>query len=67
MLLMQQSNKLCVSTKEVTNRPEFAIPSLVLKKGYALRKCISIEREQALRAGDLKSDKSFLSLLVDLC
>ncbi|CAH1109549.1 unnamed protein product [Psylliodes chrysocephalus] len=42
-------------------RPAFHTPSLALKIGHALRKCIAIQRGNALRAGNLKKNKTLLS------
>lgn len=49
-------------------RPEFHTPSLALKIGFALKKCIAIERGSALRSGNIKRNKSLLSLndLIDM-
>lgn len=49
-------------------RPEFHTPSLALKIGFALKKCIAIQRGSALRAGNMKMNKSLLSLndLIDM-
>ncbi|KAJ8956206.1 hypothetical protein NQ317_000501 [Molorchus minor] len=44
-------------------RPDFHTPSLALKIGYNLKKCISIERGSALRAGNLKRNRELLSTL----
>ncbi|XP_050497351.1 uncharacterized protein LOC126878588 [Diabrotica virgifera virgifera] len=44
-------------------RPEFHTPSLALKLGYALKKCVAIQRGTALRAGNMKKNKSLLSFL----
>ncbi|XP_074035307.1 uncharacterized protein isoform X1 [Leptinotarsa decemlineata] len=46
-----------------TCRPDFHTPSLALKLGYALKKCISIERGTALRSGNMKRNRSLLSFL----
>ncbi|KAJ8964936.1 hypothetical protein NQ314_004515 [Rhamnusium bicolor] len=46
-----------------TKRPEFQIPSLALKLGYALKKCANIQRGTALRQGDLKNNDLLLSFL----
>lgn len=54
---------LCVSSNEIAKRTEFEIPSLALKIGYSIRKCIGIERGLCLRKGDLKSNETLLSFL----
>lgn len=44
-------------------RPQFDIPSLALKLGYSIRKCISIRKGICLRNEDLKSTESLNSFL----
>lgn len=44
-------------------RPQFDVPSLALKLGYALRKCIGIQRGLYLRNEDLPSSNSLDSFL----
>lgn len=46
---------------DMITRPEFHTPSLALKIGYSLKKCISIQRGNALRAGNLKGNKILLA------
>nr|CAI5862537.1 unnamed protein product [Callosobruchus analis] len=48
---------------EVAKRTEFGIPSLALKIGYSIRKCIGIERGLTLRKGDLKRNEALLAFL----
>lgn len=44
-------------------RPQYHTPSLALKLGYAIKKCISIERGTALRSRNIKRNRSLLSLM----
>ncbi|KAJ8937233.1 hypothetical protein NQ314_011988 [Rhamnusium bicolor] len=63
-IVVQATKQLCESIKsDNTKRPEFGISSLALKIGYALRKCVSIERGTALRPGNIKINESLLSFL----
>lgn len=52
-----------ISSTDLTKKPEFKTPSLALKIGYALKKCIALERGTALRAGNLTRNKSLMSFL----
>ncbi|KAF5304401.1 hypothetical protein FQR65_LT18870 [Abscondita terminalis] len=56
-VIVQATKLLCVATENNQNRPQFNIPSLALKIGYALKKCACIERGSALKKGDLKKMK----------
>lgn len=47
----------------VNKKQEFDTPSLALKIGHSIKKCISIERGQAIRKGDLKRNKELERLL----
>ncbi|KAF5274424.1 hypothetical protein FQR65_LT04340 [Abscondita terminalis] len=63
---VQATKILCVTTTNLAKRVEFQTPSLALKIGHALKKCISFERGNALRAGNTKRNReleSFLSLM----
>lgn len=57
------TKSLCVTSTEIAKRTEFEIPSLALKIGYSLRKCIGIERGLCLRRGDLKRNEILLAFL----
>ncbi|KAF5274676.1 hypothetical protein FQR65_LT16906 [Abscondita terminalis] len=60
--VINATKKLCVSLKgSITSRSEFGIPSLALKIGYALKKCIGIQRGQCLRQGDIVKDKKLVA------
>ncbi|XP_025834091.1 uncharacterized protein LOC112905601 isoform X2 [Agrilus planipennis] len=60
------TKSLCITSKEIAKRTEFGIPSLALKIGYSIRKCIGIERGLCLRNGDLKRNEILLSFLTIL-
>ncbi|KAG5882524.1 hypothetical protein JTB14_006796 [Gonioctena quinquepunctata] len=60
-VIISATKQLCHSHQQITGRPEFGIPSLALKLGYSLKKCVAIERGQALRRGDLARNKKLLS------
>ncbi|KAJ8929546.1 hypothetical protein NQ314_017745, partial [Rhamnusium bicolor] len=66
-MLIDGTKLLCVChINLIGKRPEFNIPSLALKLGYALKKCAAIQRGVALKTGDLNTDgklKSFLHLM----
>lgn len=62
-LVVQATKKLCVTQTEKHKRPEFGMPSLALKIGYALKKCASIERGMALRKMNLKLDRILTAFL----
>lgn len=63
-LVVQATKSISMSLKsDETCRPQYHTPSLALKLGYALKKCISIERGTALRSGNLKRNRSLLSFL----
>lgn len=57
------TKSLCSTSNEVAKRSEFGIPSLALKIGYSIRKCIGIERGLCLRKGDLKRNDILLNFL----
>ncbi|KAJ8943299.1 hypothetical protein NQ314_009788 [Rhamnusium bicolor] len=57
------TKSLCVTSNEIAKRTEFGIPSLALKIGYSIRKCIGIERGSCLRKGDLKRNEILLGFL----
>ncbi|KAJ8909473.1 hypothetical protein NQ315_012787 [Exocentrus adspersus] len=57
------TKSLCVTSNEIAKRTEFGIPSLALKIGYSIRKCIGIERGLCLRKGDLKRNEILLGFL----
>lgn len=64
--IVHATKELCVNQVCSQKRPEFEMPSLALKMGYALKKCASIERGAALKRMDLNTDevlKSFLKLM----
>ncbi|KAI4470857.1 hypothetical protein MML48_1g16811 [Holotrichia oblita] len=61
--VVQAVKMICVSHTLPGKRPEFGVPSLGLKLGHAIRKCISIERGIALRKGNLKKNKELLSFM----
>nr|CAH7745321.1 unnamed protein product [Callosobruchus chinensis] len=57
---------LCRATMTDHGRTQYEIPSLALKIGHSLRKCVGLLRGQSLRAGLLNENenlKSFLELL----
>lgn len=63
-LIIQATKSISMSPySDETCRPDFHTPSLALKLGYALKKCISIERGTALRSGNMKRNRSLLSFL----
>lgn len=45
------------------NRPSFKTPSLALKLGHSIRKCIGIERGKALRKNNIDRDNELKNLL----
>lgn len=53
----------CHANYHAKSRPQFDIPSLTLKLGYSLRKCISIRKGICLRNEDLKAAESLNSFL----
>ncbi|KAK4885661.1 hypothetical protein RN001_001932 [Aquatica leii] len=61
--VVSATKSLCVTTNEIAKRTEFEIPSLALKIGYSIRKCIGIERGLCLRKGDLKRNEILLGFL----
>lgn len=62
-IIVQATKLLCVSHKSNVKRPEFEVPSLALKIGYALKKCAAIQRGSCLKAGNLKGNETLLSFL----
>lgn len=54
---------ICHATFSTKTRPKFDIPSLALKLGYSLRKCISIQKGVCLRKEDLNTVKTLNALL----
>ncbi|KAK9688430.1 hypothetical protein QE152_g35338 [Popillia japonica] len=65
-VIVQATKTLCVTNINFAKRTEFQIPSLALKVGHSLKKCISYERGNALRSGNIKRNReleSFLSLM----
>lgn len=61
-LVIEATKKLTLRSEgAIVSRPTFEIPSLALKIGYALKKCIGIERGQALRHSNIRRDKSLKS------
>lgn len=69
-IIVQATKKITMNpiSSDSIVRPEFHTPSLALKIGFALKKCIAIQRGSALRAGNMKKNKSLLSLndLIDM-
>lgn len=68
-LIVQATKNITMNPISSDNiRPEFHNPSLALKIGFALKKCIAIQRGSALRSGNLKMNKILLSLkdLIDM-
>lgn len=47
--------------QQIAKRPQFEIPSLALKIGCALKKCLAIERGIAHRTENLKRNETLLS------
>lgn len=62
-MVVEATKILCVNHVEVQKRPEFAIPSLALKIGYALKKCVSLERGKALKQMNVSRDQVLTSFL----
>ncbi|KAG5892254.1 hypothetical protein JTB14_014624 [Gonioctena quinquepunctata] len=62
-VIVSATKSLCSTSNEVAKRTEFGIPSLALKVGYSIRKCIGIERGLCLRKGDLKRNDILLGFL----
>ncbi|KAK4879730.1 hypothetical protein RN001_007876 [Aquatica leii] len=65
-VIIQATKTLCVTNTNIAKRTEFQTPSLALKIGHALKKCISYERGNALRSGNIKRNRdleAFLSLM----
>ncbi|XP_072389472.1 uncharacterized protein [Diabrotica undecimpunctata] len=63
-IIVQATKEVSITTvDDETSRPQFKIPSLALKIGYSLQKCISIERGSALRSGNVKRNKSLSSFM----
>lgn len=65
-IIVQAVKTLCVTYESQVNRTEFQTPSLALKIGHALKKCISYERGNALRVGNIKKNReleSFQSIM----
>lgn len=62
-LIVQATKSLCVTHQTIAKRPEFEVPSLALKIGHALKKCISIKRGISLKNGNLRENEVLLSLL----
>ncbi|KAF5269753.1 hypothetical protein FQR65_LT17930 [Abscondita terminalis] len=54
---------LCQKFNDFNARPEFAIPSLALKIGHGIRKCIGIARGTCLRNGSITRDKELVNYL----
>ncbi|CAH1163346.1 unnamed protein product, partial [Phaedon cochleariae] len=61
--VVSATKSLCSTSTEEAKRTEFGIPSLALKIGYSIRKCIGIERGLCLRKGDLKRNDILLGFL----
>lgn len=62
-LIVRATKSLCVVKSGVTERPNFEIPSLALKIGYALKKCAAILRGSAIKSENLQLDKSLENFL----
>ncbi|XP_060522328.1 uncharacterized protein LOC132699555 [Cylas formicarius] len=62
-LIIQATKSLCVTHQNVALRPEFELPSLALKIGYALKKCAAIKRGSCLRGGNLSGNETLLCFL----
>ncbi|KAK4882469.1 hypothetical protein RN001_005788 [Aquatica leii] len=65
-VIIQATKTLCVTNTNIAKSTEFQTPSLALKIGHALKKCISYERGNALRSGNIKRNRdleAFLSLM----
>nr|CAI5856621.1 unnamed protein product [Callosobruchus analis] len=61
--VVSATKSICLISQEVAKRTEFGIPSLVLKIGYSIRKCIGIERGLSLRKDGLKRNEALLAFL----
>lgn len=63
--LVVQATKNISMTDHVDDysRPNFHTPSLALKLGYSLKKCVSIQRGNALRSGNLQREKKLKAFL----
>lgn len=61
--IIQAVKLLCVTHQSIDKRPQFDVPSLALKIGYALKKCASIKRGISLKGGNLKGNETLLSFL----
>lgn len=46
-----------------SDRPQFNIPSMALKLGHSLRKCIAVEKGSCIRKGDVKGLERLTDLL----
>ncbi|KAK4882470.1 hypothetical protein RN001_005789 [Aquatica leii] len=55
-LIISATKNLCGNLKENRNQPEFQVPSLALKIGHSLKKCVFIHRGIALRLGLVKEN-----------
>lgn len=62
-LIVNATKALCITHKNNVRRPEFEIPSLALKIGYALRKCAGLKRGVFLRSGNLNGNERALCFL----
>lgn len=65
-VIIESVKTLCREKSHSTSRPQYDIPSLALKLGHHLRKCVGILRGLAIRQGCSSKDenlKNFLQLL----
>lgn len=62
-VVISSVRRLCRTVNSNTNRPQFEVPSLALKLGHALKKCLNIHRGMALRNGDLRKNELCMSFL----
>ncbi|KAJ8913242.1 hypothetical protein NQ315_012860 [Exocentrus adspersus] len=62
-IIVEATKILCVNKIKSQKRQQFDIPSLVLKIGYSLKKCASIERDRALKQMNLKQNQILFSFL----
>ncbi|KAF5276948.1 hypothetical protein FQR65_LT16128 [Abscondita terminalis] len=62
-VIIDATKSLCGLKRSKTEKPELQIPSLGLKIGHALKKCVGIMRGEALRKGMFKENEKYVCLL----
>lgn len=61
--IIKATRSLCDSHQNNVKRPEFEVPSLALKIGYAIKKCALIKRGICLRGGNISENETIVCFL----